>query len=103
LLPIDLHRFALKVGVDGSLFVAPHYNKPTQAEVTIIDPERFTCDGVAVKRHVMPKYDLILFDADGRLFDYDHSEGMALEKAFAQYRLPYSEDKPYRAAATNSS
>lgn len=31
------------------------------------------------------KYELILLDADGTIFDYDTAEGLALEKAFAEH------------------
>ena len=41
----------------------------------------------------MPKPDSwLLFDADGTLFDYDHAEGTALQKALAHYGLPYQKD-----------
>ncbi len=36
-------------------------------------------------------YELILFDADGTLFDYDRAERHALEKACRMHRLEYSE------------
>jgi 2-haloacid dehalogenase len=39
-----------------------------------------------------PKYKLILFDADGTLFDYDVAEGVALRKTFEKYCFIYSED-----------
>ena len=35
------------------------------------------------------KYELILFDADGTLFDYDRAEYYALEKSFAAVNLPF--------------
>ncbi len=35
------------------------------------------------------KYEWILFDADGTLFDYDKAEGYALENAFAALNLPF--------------
>jgi YjjG family noncanonical pyrimidine nucleotidase len=33
----------------------------------------------------MPRYDTLLFDADGTLFDYDRAETWALSQTFAQY------------------
>jgi 2-haloacid dehalogenase len=36
------------------------------------------------------KYDTILFDADGTLFDYDKAEAFALEATLAKYGLPMS-------------
>lgn len=50
----------------------------------------------------MPKYDLILFDADGTLFDYDRAEAVALEQAFAQHQLPYNADLRNAYRAINS-
>ena len=35
------------------------------------------------------KYELILFDADGTLFDYDKAEAYALKNAFATTQIPY--------------
>jgi len=37
------------------------------------------------------KYKLILFDADGTLFDFHQGESDALRTAFAHYNLPYDE------------
>lgn len=37
----------------------------------------------------MTKYQWILFDADGTLFDYDMAEAGALESAFVEERLPF--------------
>ncbi|MCF8261286.1 MAG: YjjG family noncanonical pyrimidine nucleotidase [Melioribacteraceae bacterium] len=37
----------------------------------------------------MKKYELILFDADGTLFDFDKAEEIALEKTFEDYNLEY--------------
>jgi 2-haloacid dehalogenase len=37
------------------------------------------------------KYELILFDADGTLFDYDRAERRALEEACRQHGLEYNE------------
>jgi len=51
----------------------------------------------------MTKYDLILFDADGTIFDYDKAEGIALRKTFehyipslATYIAKTSDSKDYR-------
>jgi 2-haloacid dehalogenase len=44
-------------------------------------------------------YEVILFDADGTLFDYDKAEAYALEKAFKHFNFKYKEDddlKNYR-------
>lgn len=37
----------------------------------------------------MAKYNLILLDADGTLFDYDIAEGIALRKTFEQHQFVY--------------
>lgn len=39
----------------------------------------------------MRQYDILLFDADGTLFDYDRAEACALENMFVSYGLPWSE------------
>lgn len=36
------------------------------------------------------RFELILLDADGTLFDYDKAEGVSLRAAFSQYVLPYT-------------
>ena len=36
------------------------------------------------------RFELILLDADGTLFDYDKAEGVSLRAAFSQYGLPYT-------------
>jgi 2-haloacid dehalogenase len=44
-------------------------------------------------------YEVILFDADGTLFDYDKAEAHALEKTFKHFNFKYSEEselKTYR-------
>lgn len=38
----------------------------------------------------MTKFDLVLLDADGTLFDYDQAETMALSKLFAQHQFPFN-------------
>ena len=46
------------------------------------------------------KYEVILLDADGTLFDYDKAEANALEKTFNHFNLKYREEcelKNYRA------
>lgn len=48
------------------------------------------------------KYELILFDADGTLFDYDKAEGRALEEACGQHGLEYSEQLLERYRRINS-
>lgn len=40
----------------------------------------------------MAKYDLVLLDADGTLFDYDTAEAIALKKAFEYHGFKYSDD-----------
>lgn len=40
----------------------------------------------------MMKYQWLLFDADGTLFDYDKAEKSALATTFSAFTLPYSED-----------
>jgi len=37
-------------------------------------------------------YELILFDADGTLFDYDKAEAYALKNAFATAQIPYQKE-----------
>lgn len=51
----------------------------------------------------IPKYKLILFDADGTLFDYDMAEGVALRKTFEKYCFTYSEDIRNKYREINSS
>jgi 2-haloacid dehalogenase len=36
------------------------------------------------------KYDVILLDADGTLFDYDKAQAYALEKTYKHFRIPYN-------------
>lgn len=36
------------------------------------------------------RYDVILFDADGTLFDYDAAEATALQSALARFGIPYT-------------
>ena len=46
------------------------------------------------------KYEVVLLDADGTLFDYDKAEANALEKTFNHFNLKYKEEcelKNYRA------
>lgn len=50
----------------------------------------------------MAKYNLVLFDADGTLFDYDKAEGIALQKTFEQYHFEYSSDIRDRYRVINS-
>ena len=38
------------------------------------------------------KYKIILFDADGTLFDYDRAEGYALENSFRHFGVDYDPD-----------
>ena len=40
---------------------------------------------------MLPKYDTILFDADGTLLDFAKSEEMALQKTFAAHQFPLNE------------
>lgn len=40
----------------------------------------------------MTKYSLVLFDADGTLFDYDMAEGIALRKAFEHHKFKFCDD-----------
>ena len=48
------------------------------------------------------KYDVLLFDADGTLLDFDRSEHTAMEKVFARHGYPYSEEILQRYRAINS-
>ena len=50
---------------------------------------------------MLPKYDTILFDADGTLLDFAKSEEMALQKTFAAHQFPLNEaiKARYQAAA----
>jgi len=41
------------------------------------------------------KYEWLLFDADGTLFDYDAAEKSALTATFTAFSLPYTEDVLY--------
>lgn len=50
----------------------------------------------------MTKYDLILFDADGTIFDYDKAEGIALRKTFEHYKFEYCDDIRSRYRVINS-
>jgi YjjG family noncanonical pyrimidine nucleotidase len=38
------------------------------------------------------RYQWLLFDADGTLFDYDRAEASALEEAFRQFGVPFNSD-----------
>jgi 2-haloacid dehalogenase len=49
------------------------------------------------------KYELILFDADGTLFDYDKAERYALEQTCRQHGLGYDQPLLERYRAINSS
>lgn len=40
----------------------------------------------------MKRYQTLLFDADGTLFDYDAAEAEALEQTFLEWNLEFSED-----------
>jgi len=40
----------------------------------------------------MPRYQWLLFDADGTLFDYERAEAVALARAFQRRRLPFKPD-----------
>jgi 2-haloacid dehalogenase len=40
----------------------------------------------------LPKYSLVLLDADGTLFDYDRAEAAALKRAFTRCGFAYSDD-----------
>ena len=40
----------------------------------------------------MAKYNLVLFDADGTLFNYDMAEGEALRKTFEHHQFEYCDD-----------
>jgi YjjG family noncanonical pyrimidine nucleotidase len=42
---------------------------------------------------ILDKYNTILFDADGTLFDYDKAEETALKSACLQYGITYSPDR----------
>lgn len=48
------------------------------------------------------EYDVLLFDADGTLLDFDRSEHAAMEKVFARHGYPYGEDTLARYRAINS-
>jgi len=39
------------------------------------------------------KYQVILFDADGTLFDYDYAEAYGLKSSFLHFKLQYSKEK----------
>jgi 2-haloacid dehalogenase len=51
----------------------------------------------------LKKYDLILFDADGTLFDYDRAEGIALQRAFEHHQFQYEDTIRNRYREINSS
>jgi putative hydrolase of the HAD superfamily len=40
----------------------------------------------------MQKYEWLLFDADGTLFDYDRAEAFALRKTFQRFNFPFDEN-----------
>lgn len=48
------------------------------------------------------RYEILLFDADGTLLDFDRSEHAAMEKVFARHGYPYSEEILRRYRAINS-
>ena len=50
------------------------------------------CAIFSIRVIYLTKYKLILFDADGTLFDYDMAEGIALQKAFEHHQLNYCND-----------
>ena len=50
----------------------------------------------------MAAYDVILFDADNTLFDFDRSEHEALRQALAAFSIPCSPDTEGRYVAINS-
>jgi len=50
----------------------------------------------------MTKYNLVLFDADGTLFDYDQPEGIALQKTFEHHQFEYCDDIWSRYRVINS-
>ncbi|MDR3200926.1 MAG: HAD hydrolase-like protein, partial [Spirochaetales bacterium] len=41
----------------------------------------------------MKRYELLLFDFDGTLVDYDKTEKWSLERAFRQAGIPYDEER----------
>ena len=48
------------------------------------------------------RYEILLFDADGTLLDFDRSEHAAMEKIFARHGYPYSEETLLRYREINS-
>ena len=50
----------------------------------------------------MAKYNLVLFDADGTLFNYDMAEGVALRRAFEHHQFEYCDDIRSRYRVINS-
>lgn len=50
----------------------------------------------------MTKYNLVLFDADGTLFDYDMAEGVALRRTFEHHKFEYCDDIRNRYRVINS-
>ena len=48
------------------------------------------------------RYEILLFDADGTLLDFDRSEHAAMEKIFARHGYPYSEEALLRYREINS-
>ena len=48
------------------------------------------------------RYEILLFDADGTLLDFDRSEHAAMEKIFARHGYPYSEETLMRYREINS-
>ena len=61
----------------------------SRMDVNMVMLDRLAGRSVA-EAHVMD-YELILFDADGTLFDYDRAERHALEEACCKHGLEYSE------------
>lgn len=50
----------------------------------------------------MAKFNLVLFDADGTLFNYDMAEGVALQKTFEHHQFEYCDDIRNRYRVINS-
>ena len=48
------------------------------------------------------RYEILLFDVDGTLLDFDRAEHAAMEKIFARHGYPYSEETLLRYREINS-
>jgi 2-haloacid dehalogenase len=87
------------IGISSRAFFSKHILQPLleSGKLKMTIPEKPSSK--KQKRHgETMKYNTILFDADGTLFDYDKAEAFALKSALEKYGLPFSAEsrKLYR-------